>query len=464
MKDISGARADLEQRIGDPTFRAATKLVTRDIDYARLNRNISQGTADAYKRAAIRSIYSTPKTRLAEISTQWVDFVQENFLGMKPLYGVPLRRLVGPITESLTTSTLESMQFDSEKQYSREDAREVMKEAGVDQETVYKWMKKGQPVPLTALQNEFLAEEIVMNPEAVRADPSLKRPFKLHSFYTGNTQEENKAPWKKAVKKGTAAAGAAIFTLASLAGCIGDDDNGGGNNPPSYPRDADGDYINRTIELEHGLDPKDAYSHGGVHDFLRLYVYPHFFTDKNVTIHDFKEAIPDVEPKYWNNTDGGFYEEGKYTNISLVDPLFQHYADKVHIEWKDNEQYGKIGHLRLDDSPVFKKYGRYNSSRSMAPPIYYLTHGRKGICVTSATANDAIFKYKGCPSTLVQSLVSGDGHTSVEVEIDEEIYVVNYNLVAPREDLDGNTFYVNKGWDTRDYNADWAIIQEEEHN
>jgi len=229
--------------------------------------------------------------------------------------------------------------------------------------------------------------------------------------------------------------------------------------PVSRKSDEDNDFIERGIEIEKGLNPDNAYSYGGVHDFLRAFVYPEFFNNKNVTLKDFLDAIPNVEPAYWNDTDGGGYSANKYLEISLVDPLFRYYADMVRIEWKNDPVYGRVGILKLGNEVLFREYERYNASRPFVPPVYYLSHERKGICSESAIANDCIFQYKGYPSTLVSvKTSSGDEHACGEVVVDGTTYVCNYNDLLPLKDKNGESTYEKNGWTPESsYDPDWLM-------
>lgn len=234
--------------------------------------------------------------------------------------------------------------------------------------------------------------------------------------------------------------------------------------PFSGKSDADGDYIVRSIEIENGLDPNNAYSFGELHDFLRLYVYPHILKDKNITLEEFKDMIPNIKPKYWNNSDGGYNAANKYLKLSLVDPIFQYYADKVHIEWKDDVEYGKIGYLKLGNENLFLEYGTDNN-KSLVPPVYYLTHGRKGICVESSVANDCIFQHKGYPSTLVTIKINSNiSHALGEVKIYNVVYICDYNTLTPKKDINNINTYMKWGVSLADsYDPNWLINGTDRH-
>ncbi|MDD3492400.1 MAG: hypothetical protein PHZ19_02740 [Candidatus Thermoplasmatota archaeon] len=223
--------------------------------------------------------------------------------------------------------------------------------------------------------------------------------------------------------------------------------------------DGDGDYIHRDIELELGLDPNNAYSYGNIHDAIRL-IYD---LNNDINLEQFLSKIPnEIEPIHWNKTIFGTHKGNIYTDISLVDPLFKYYADKVHIEWEDNEQYGKIGHLKLGDENLF--LGAKFHSGGLYPPAYFLSRERKGICADSVATNDAIFQYMGFRSTLMGVDTPKGSHSVVEVEMNNEIYVVDFNTIYPKQDIKGNLFYNNMYWVIdKDYDTNWLINNTDIH-
>ncbi len=225
------------------------------------------------------------------------------------------------------------------------------------------------------------------------------------------------------------------------------------NLPISGYLNNDKDYVIRSIEIENGLNPDTKYSFGELHDFIRLYGYTEKIPN-NVSFQDIKNNISNFEPRYWSIKDGGneHYRTNIYSKLTLVDPIFQYYADQVHINWENDPTYGKVGQLKLDDENLFLEHGRYNNSKDLVPPSYYLTHGRKGNCVESSVANDCIFQHKEYPSTLVSlkgSLAVG------EVKIGDTIYFVNYNKVIPREML--NPTYGES------YDPNWLVNGTDRH-
>lgn len=238
-----------------------------------------------------------------------------------------------------------------------------------------------------------------------------------------------------------------------------------------YARDPDGDYVDNFIEYENGTDPLKPCTFKGLSDFDLLYTYPHYFTnlsDRNLTqkqINEFLNKIPDVEPRYWSNIDGSAvntYKDGKYINISLRDPLFKYYADRAHIEWSDDEEYGKIGELKLGDEPLSLEYGRYDYNKSLVPPVFYLSNGRKGTCGEVATAHTAVLLFKGYKCTTCSADATPDNgedridHGFLESFIDGKIYIVNFNNVVPREDKRGISTYEKWGWNlSKTYDPKW---------
>ena len=236
--------------------------------------------------------------------------------------------------------------------------------------------------------------------------------------------------------------------------------------------DPDHDYVDNYFEWKNGTDPTTPYTYNGLDDFNLLYTYPHYFTnvsDRNLTqkeINEFLQKIPNVEPRYWTNTDGsyrGAYEDRKYINVSLKDPLVQYYAKKVHIEWRNDPEYGKVGELKLGNEPIFLKYGIFDANKSMVPPSYYLTHGRKGNCAEATFANMAILLSKGYKCTFCETDATPNNgedrsdHGFLETEINGKIYIVNFNDVFPRTDKNGVSTYEKWGWKLDDtYDPDWV--------
>jgi len=237
---------------------------------------------------------------------------------------------------------------------------------------------------------------------------------------------------------------------------------------PNYPfpgsSDSDGDYVIRSIEIENGLDPSTKYSFGGLHDFLRLYGYTKRIPN-NVSFQNMLNNATKYEPRYWEKRDGGFnnYVDGMYSELTLADPIFQYYADQVHIDWEKDPTHGKVGHLKLDDENLFLEYGTENS-KPLVPPSYYLTHGRRGICVESSVANDCIFQHKEYPSTLTSAKINSIGHSAGEVKINDEVYIINYNSLMPKKDIYGEDTYKKMGWILGEsYDPNWLVNGTDRH-
>jgi len=236
-----------------------------------------------------------------------------------------------------------------------------------------------------------------------------------------------------------------------------------------YARDPDHDYVDNQIEYQKGTNPTTPNTFQGLDDFNLLYTYPQYFTnisDKNLTqsqINDFLEKIPNVEPRYWTNVDGSAlntYKDGIYVNVSLRDPLVKYYADKVHIEWEDQEVYDKVGHLKLGEEPLWLEYDRIDNNKTLVTPAYYLTHGRKGTCVEVATAHTAILVSKGykCSQFTAEIPINDEyiPHGFLETSINGSPYIVNFNLIIPKYAPNGKSFYELSNWDlNKNYDQNW---------
>ncbi len=244
---------------------------------------------------------------------------------------------------------------------------------------------------------------------------------------------------------------------------------GSSNYPDSGPAcDPDHDYVDNLFEFQNGTDPTKAFTYQGLDDFNLLYTYPQYFTnfsDKNLTqsqINEFLAKIPNVEPRYWTNTDGsayGIYKSGKYVNVSLRDPLFQHLVKNVSIEWENNSEYGKIGHLKLGNEPLNLEYGRVDENKSLVPPVFYLANERKGTCGEVSTAHTAVLVSKGykCTQTTCKVDINGEevAHGSLESHIGGETYIVDFNSVFPKVDKNGIDTYEKWGWKMLKYDPNW---------
>ena len=234
--------------------------------------------------------------------------------------------------------------------------------------------------------------------------------------------------------------------------------------------DPDEDYVDNLFEFENGTEPLNVYTYEGLDDFNLLYTYPHHFTNltnKTLTqnqINDFLDKIPDVEPRYWTSKDGSvsnMYKDGIYIEVSLRDPLLKYYSKKVHIDWRDDEEFGKLGELKLDDEELFLIYDSIETN-PMVPPIYFLKNERKGNCLESAIINIAVLVSKGYNCTLCNADTTLDNgekwisHAFSETMIGGKIYIVNYNVLTPREDKNGKNTYEKWGWNLKsNYDPNW---------
>ena len=236
------------------------------------------------------------------------------------------------------------------------------------------------------------------------------------------------------------------------------------NSPFPGNSDYDGDYVIRSIEIENGLDPGTKYSFGGLHDFLRLYGYTERIPN-NVSFEDMLNNATKYEPRYWTLKDGGYehYRTNIYSKLTLADPIFRYYANKVHIDWENSSTYGEVGHLKLGDENLFLEYGT-TPNKPLVPPSYYLTHGRKGICVESSVANDCIFQYKGYPSTLMGGDTPQGNHSWGEVIINNNTYISNFNVLFSQKLPDGTATYTKLNWTIDSfYDSNWYTNGTDRH-
>lgn len=219
--------------------------------------------------------------------------------------------------------------------------------------------------------------------------------------------------------------------------------------------DTDNDYVRDDLEVELGTNPlKIDTDDGGVDDFNELYTYG--MDPKNPTDDiEFMKKIPNVVARHWDLGDGkvGGYTEDKYVEISMKDPLIQWYAEQAEIMWETTPEGKKIGTFYVDGDPIWKGVPEPHE-RSIDQPSYYFTHGRKGVCSTSSLANFSILKLMGYKTIYMGGRTSREtGHAWLESYIDEEVYVVNFNKVKPREG-----YYEESGLtitSPKNYSPDW---------
>jgi hypothetical protein len=113
--------------------------------------------------------------------------------------------------------------------------------------------------------------------------------------------------------------------------------------------------------------------------------------------------------------------------------------------------------------------GRYYDNKSMVPPVYYLANGRKGNCVPTTVAHMTVLLSKGYNCTLCEADGTPDdgedriNHAFSETSIGGKIYIVNFNVLTPREDKNGINNYEKWGWRLSDnYDPNW--FKNENHN
>ena len=210
--------------------------------------------------------------------------------------------------------------------------------------------------------------------------------------------------------------------------------------------DYDGDGISDRIEYwQWHTDPTSIYTNNNpIDDFNAIYTYG--LDPLNSTeIAEFISRIPNVEAKRWavvgqnEQTVGGVTLWDKnVTEIGMRDPVVQYYARQASIHWEDSGH--NIGALNLHGQPMFLNYS-FDANDSVSVS-YYFTHGRKGICGTSAYAHAAVLSLMGYKSYVIAGCVEdGEGHGWVEVVINETNYVANYDLIEKAD-----SFYQDNKW------------------
>lgn len=260
------------------------------------------------------------------------------------------------------------------------------------------------------------------------------------------------------------------------------------------------DYLETT---KYHTDPHRIDSDGGgIDDFNEIYTYQ---TDPNDPSDDKEiiEKIPNVEARGWTHNDGGIITSGsdawsllftKPVIISMRDPLIKWYAQHTEIEWyfmempKWYQERMKIaglssrslinevdlkgrrfGKILTAGEPIYKGLwtvkdweGWERGSPPPSNPSYYFTHDRRGACIQSSTVNYVILSLKGYKCLLIEGKIpihpdKMDTHHWVEVYIDGEVYIVNYNYIIPKDN-----FYKKKGWiiTMKAYDPEWYEKEE----
>lgn len=202
--------------------------------------------------------------------------------------------------------------------------------------------------------------------------------------------------------------------------------------------DPDHDYVSNSIEMAHHTDPTNAYTSGtNLDDYNALFTYG-IDPNNHKAVEDFLHEIPHVVARHWNPNDGGVggYTTEKYATISERDPLVQWYAKHSDIKWEPGTGAftgEKIGMLNINGGDASNGLkGPNDLTSTVDQPSYFLTHGRKGGCVESSLTNLVILRLMdGGNYKAIQ--VGNNDHAWCEALIDGNVYVVDYNIVTPRD-------------------------------
>jgi hypothetical protein len=215
--------------------------------------------------------------------------------------------------------------------------------------------------------------------------------------------------------------------------------------------DHDGDWVSDRLEFhEHGTNPlKLDTDDDGIDDFNEIFTYPHLLDPLDPTDAEaFLDMIPNVEAEWWKYDSGdtkeGWNNNKKYINVAKRDPLVQWYAARTTIEWQDTDH--ARGSLTINGEPLFLEYDwEYRNGKDinlLNHPAYYLTHGRKGICVEVVFAHYPILEIMGYDCLHVHGITeNGEGHSWLEGNIDGRNYVINFNSIVLAD-----IFYQNNNW------------------
>ena len=218
--------------------------------------------------------------------------------------------------------------------------------------------------------------------------------------------------------------------------------------------DPDDDYVINEIEMEKNTDPTDAYTSGlDLDDYNAIFTYEVDPNNQN-EVNKILENIPNVNVRLWKNSDTRIPRGPEsYVEPSLNDPLMIYLAKRSEIRWENNAA-GKVGVLYVDGRTAYS-HGEDDMTGSVEQPSYYFTTDRIGHCVESAIANIVILKLMNYQTKYCSGYISNNdgtiGHGWCEVIIDGDPYVVNFNILIPRED-----YYDHREWELdSSYDPDW---------
>ncbi len=187
--------------------------------------------------------------------------------------------------------------------------------------------------------------------------------------------------------------------------------------------DVDNDYI---INKEDPAPTNPDISGTGSSDYVLKYFY-HVDPTNKTAVNELLKNIPNVEVYPLESLQGGTpFTLQKVIDTAIRDPVVNYYAPKTSIVWTDSNN----GKLIVDGENVFAKYDYGHQ------PGYYLTKGgRIGLCSDSAAVNTALLTLCGYDAKLVQLERRGTAqHVISEVTINGKEFIVDYNIVSPKEE------------------------------
>jgi len=216
---------------------------------------------------------------------------------------------------------------------------------------------------------------------------------------------------------------------------------------PSNP-DTDGDYIIDGKEIQLGTNPLKEYTYGNVlDDFNRVFVYCPQEVNCNNSDKDssFLSRIPDVEARGFTANEGqistlGAFDMERIVKISLKDPLIDYLSKKTEIILPNGDKTGKI---IVDGKSIYEKY----ELQPNFSPSYYITHGKKGVCMHVALAVATLLKKKGEEVHYFESIRNGGGHAYLEAKFGGKEYGIDFDEIFEKQrfyELNNNMTNIKK--------------------
>jgi hypothetical protein len=139
-----------------------------------------------------------------------------------------------------------------------------------------------------------------------------------------------------------------------------------------------------------------------------------------------------------------FWREWKIYNKSR----FQVYVNRTRIEWyeKPNKR-GSVGRILVGGKSLWNGTWDNKSNKSLNPLDFFENKSRKGNCAITAAVNYELLRVKGenvrevgaKRSTESSAIISG--HAWVEIEIDNQWYVIDFNQVILFEKWSENSVW-----------------------